>query len=210
MAKPAIRVVLVDDHPALRMGLRIMLEQAPDIQVVAEAGSGAEALACIQTLLPDVAVLDCQLPGISGMEVAGQVRRLGLPVRILALSAYSDDQVVQSMIQAGALGYLLKDEAPAGIVEAVRAAARGEGRWSAAVVSKLAAWAVQPQAAELTERERDVLRLLGRGWDNQRIAGHLHISERTVRFHLRNIYDKIGAHTRAEAVVWAVNHKPTA
>ena len=211
MTNPMIRVVLVDDHPALRMGLRIMLEQAPDIQVVAEAGSGAEALACIQSLRPDVAVLDCQLPDVSGMEVAGQVRRLGLPVRILALSAYSDDQVVQSMIQAGALGYLLKDEAPAGIVEAVRAAARGEGRWSAAVVSKLAAWAVQPpQAAELTERERDVLRLLGRGWDNQRIAGHLHISERTVRFHLRNIYDKIGAHTRAEAVVWAVNHKLTA
>ncbi|MFZ1629955.1 MAG: response regulator transcription factor, partial [Anaerolineae bacterium] len=95
MTNPMIRVVLVDDHPALRMGLRIMLEQAPDIRVVAEAGSGAEALACIEALQPDVVVLDCQLPGISGMEVAAQVRRLGLPVHILALSAYSDDQVVQ-------------------------------------------------------------------------------------------------------------------
>ena len=190
MTNPMIRVVLVDDHPALRMGLRIMLEQAPDIQVVAEAGSGAEALACIEALRPEVVVLDCQLPGISGMEVAAQVRRLALPVHILALSAYSDDQVVQSMIQAGALGYVLKDEAPAVIVAAVRA------------------WAVRPPpAADLTERERDVLRLLGRGWDNQRIGAELHISERTVRFHLRNIYDKIGAHTRAEAVVWAVNHK---
>ncbi|MFZ1404349.1 MAG: response regulator transcription factor [Anaerolineae bacterium] len=208
MTNPMIHVVLVDDHPALRMGLRIMLEQAPDIQVVAEAGSGAEALACIEALRPEVVVLDCQLPGISGMEVAAQVRGLGLPVHILALSAYSDDQVVQSMIQAGALGYVLKDEAPAVIVAAVRAASRGEGRWSAAVVTKLAAWAVRPPpAAELTERERDVLRRLGRGWDNQRIGAELHISERTVRFHLRNIYDKIGAHTRAEAVVWAVNHK---
>ena len=156
--------MLVDDHPALRMGLRIMLEQAPDIQVVAEAGTGEEALAQIQALLPDVAVLDCQLPGMSGMEVAAEIRRLGLPVRVLALSAYTDDQVIQGMIQAGAVGYLLKEEAPAAIVDAVRAAARGEGRWSAAVASKLAAWSVHPPQAEpggdLTDREIDVLRLL--------------------------------------------------
>ena len=99
-------MVLVDDHPALRMGLRIMLEQAPDIRVVAEAGTGEEALAQIQALRPDVAVLDCQLPGMSGTDVAAEVRRLGLPVRVLALSAYTDDQVIQGMIQAGAVGYL--------------------------------------------------------------------------------------------------------
>ena len=209
MTADAISVVLVDDHPALRMGLRIMLEQAPDIRVVAEAGTGEEALAQIQALRPDVAVLDCQLPGMSGTEVAAEVRRLGLPVRVLALSAYTDDQVIQGMIQAGAVGYLLKEEAPAAIVDAVRAAARGEGRWSAAVASKLAAWSVHPPQAEpggdLTEREIDVLRLLAKGWDNHRIGKELHISERTVRFHLRNIYDKIGAQTRAEAAVWAVH-----
>lgn len=207
MTESTISVVLVDDHPALRVGLRIMLEQAPDIHVVAEAGAGEEALAQIRALRPDVAVLDCQLPGVSGMEIAAEIRRLGLSTRVLALSAYTDDQIVQSMLQAGAVGYLLKEEAPAAIVDAVRAAARGEGRWSAAVASKLAAWAVRPppagSAGDLTEREIDVLRLLARGWDNQRIGQALHISERTVRFHLRNIYDKIGTHTRAEAAVWA-------
>jgi DNA-binding NarL/FixJ family response regulator len=209
MTQAAIGVILVDDHPALRAGLRIILEQAPDIRVLAEAGTGEEAFAQVRSLRPDVAVLDCQLPGMSGMEVAGEIRRLGLSTRVLALSAYTDDQVIQSMIQAGAIGYLLKEEAPAAIVDAVRAAARGEGRWSAAVASKLAAWAVHsPQAeltGDLTEREIDVLRLLAKGWDNRRIGRELAISERTVRFHLRNIYDKIGATTRAEAAVWAVH-----
>lgn len=203
-----IRVILVDDHPALRMGLRIVLEQAPDVQVVAEAGTGEEALALMEALQPDVAVLDCQLPGLSGAQVAAEIRRLGLPTRVLALSAYTDDAVIQGMVQAGALGYLLKEEAPAAIVDAVRAAARGEGRWSAAVIARLAAGAVSPAQTEaqddLTERELDVLRLLARGWDNHQIGGALQISERTVRFHLRNIYNKIGAQTRTEAAVWAV------
>jgi DNA-binding NarL/FixJ family response regulator len=203
-----ICVILVDDHPALRMGLRIVLEQAPDMSVVAEAGTGEEALALIQALLPDVAVLDCQLPGLSGAQVAAEIQRLGLPTRVLALSAYTDDAVIQGMVQAGALGYLLKEEAPAAIVEAVRAAARGEGRWSAAVVSRLATGTVSAAQAEaredLTGRELDVLHLLSRGWDNHQIGAHLQISERTVRFHLRNIYDKIGAQTRTEAAVWAV------
>ncbi len=204
-----IRVLLVDDHPALRVGLRIMLEQAPDIEVVAETGAAGEALAHIERLQPDVVVLDCQLPGISGMEVATEARQRGLPGRILALSAYSDDDIIQGMLEAGAIGYILKDEAPATIVEAVRAAARGEGRWSAAVASRLAAWAVRPAVSEtagdLTERERAVLHLLAKGWTNQRIAAELHISERTVRFHLRNIYDKVGVHTRTEATVWAIH-----
>lgn len=203
-----IRVILVDDHPALRMGLRIVLEQAPDVQVVAEAGTGEEALALLEALQPDVAVLDCQLPGLSGAQVAAEIRRLGLSTRVLALSAYTDDAVIQGMVQAGALGYLLKEEAPAAIVDAVRAAARGEGRWSAAVIVRLAAGAVSPAQTQaqddLTERELDVLRQLARGWDNHQIGAALQISERTVRFHLGNIYDKIGAQTRTEAAVWAV------
>ncbi|HNR84180.1 response regulator transcription factor [Ottowia sp.] len=208
MSDATIRVVLIDDHPALRMGLRIVLEQAPGVQVVAEAGSGQEALALIQTLRPDVAVLDCQLPDMPGSQAAIELRRLGLATRVLALSAYTDDAAIRGMVEAGAVGYLLKEEAPAAIVDAVRAAARGEGRWSAAVASRLAAWAVRPEASEagadLTSRELDVLRLLARGWDNQRIAGELQISEHTVRFHLRNIREKIDVQTRTEAAVWAV------
>jgi DNA-binding NarL/FixJ family response regulator len=208
MSDTMIRVVLIDDHPALRMGLRIVLERAPGVQVVAEAGSGQEALALIQTLRPDVAVLDCQLPDMPGSQAAAELRRLGLATRVLALSAYTDDAAIRGMVEAGAVGYLLKEEAPAVIIEAVRAAAKGEGRWSAAVIAKLAAGAgstTQTQAQEdLTERELDVLRLLARGWENHQIGAALQISERTVRFHLRNIYDKIGAQTRTEAAVWAV------
>jgi NarL family two-component system response regulator LiaR len=190
------------------MGLRIVLEQAPGVQVVAEAGSGQEALALIQALRPDVAVLDCQLPDMPGSQVAAELRRLGLATRVLALSAYTDDAAIRGMVEAGAVGYLLKEEAPAAIVDAVRAAAKGEGRWSAAVIAKLATGAgstTQTQAQEdLTEREMDVLRLLARGWENHQIGAALQISERTVRFHLRNIYDKVGAQTRTEAAVWAV------
>jgi DNA-binding NarL/FixJ family response regulator len=202
-----IRVLLADDHPALRMGLRMLLEQAADVEVVGEVGEGHEALARIEALAPDVAVLDCRLPGMRGAEVAREVRRRGLPVRVLALSAYSDDADVQGMLEAGAVGYLLKEEAPGVILAAVRAAAGGKGWFSAEVAAKVAAWARgKPPVAELTEREGEVLRLLARGWDNLRIAEALSISERTVRFHLRNVYDKIGANSRTEAVVWAVRH----
>jgi DNA-binding NarL/FixJ family response regulator len=202
-----IRVLLADDHPALRVGLRMLLEQAPDVTVVGEVGDGREALAQMEKLAPDVAVLDCRLPGMTGAEVAREARRRGLPVRVLALSAYSDDADVQGMLEAGAAGYLLKEEAPGVILAAVRATAQGQGWFSAEVAAKVAAWARgEPPMADLTERERDVMRLLARGWDNQRIAGELFISERTVRFHLRNIYDKIGVNSRIEAAVWAVRH----
>ncbi|MBI4758948.1 MAG: response regulator transcription factor, partial [Chloroflexi bacterium] len=107
-----IRVLLADDHPALRVGLRVLLEQAPDIVVVGEMGDGREALAQIEALRPEVIVLDCQLPGMEGTAVAAEVRRRGLPTRVLALSAYADERYVRGMIEAGAVGYLMKDEAP--------------------------------------------------------------------------------------------------
>jgi DNA-binding NarL/FixJ family response regulator len=162
----------------------------------------------MEELAPDVAVLDCRLPGMTGAEVASEARRRGLRARVLALSAYSDDADVQGMLEAGAAGYLLKEEAPGVILAAVRAAAEGKSWFSAEVATKVAAWArgEPPPTADLTEREQDVMRLLGRGWDNQRIAAELCISERTVRFHLRNIYDKIGVNSRIEAAVWAVRH----
>lgn len=203
MASP-LRVLLVDDHPAFRMGLRLVLGQAADIVVVAEASTGADALALAQSLTPDVVVLDCQLPDLTGDAVARALRARGLSCAILALSAYRDEATVQRMVQAGALGYLVKEEAPAAIVDAVRAAARGEGRWSAAVASKLAA-SHGAAPSELTAREQDVVRLLARGWDNRRIAQTLYVSENTVRFHLRNIFDKIGVQSRTEAAVWAVH-----
>ncbi len=203
----SIRVLLVDDHPAFRIGLRIVLEQAPDIAVVAEAGSGADALALAQSLAPDVVVLDCQLPDLTGDVVARELRARDLNCAVLALSAYTDEATVQRMVQAGAVGYLAKEEAPTAMVDAVRAAARGEGRWSAAAVSQLvAAMDVDPLAG-LTEREREVLHLLAQGGDNQRIAWSLGISQNTVRFHLRNIFSKIAVQTRTEAAVWAIKQR---
>ena len=140
LAEP-IRVLLADDHPALRVGLRVLLDRAPDIEVVGETGDGPETLAQIEALQPDVVVLDCELPGMPGAEVARQVRQRGLQTHVLALSAYSDDRYVQGMLEAGAVGYVLKEEAPETIAEAVRAAQRGQATFSPPVAARAAAWA---------------------------------------------------------------------
>ena len=202
-----IRVLLADDHPALRLGLRVLLDQAIDVEVVGEAGDGKEALEQIEALRPDVAVLDCQLPGMEGAEVAAEVRRRGLPTRLLALSAYDDDRYVQEMLEAGATGYLLKDEAPAVIVAAVRAAARGERLWTAEQFARAQRWQeeVQERWEHLTEREREVLSLIAVGGSNKGIAHEMGISEKTVEYHVTNILGKLGVGSRSEAIVWVKN-----
>lgn len=210
MSDVPVRVLLADDHPAVRGGIRRALEEA-NIVVVGEASSGEEALQLIEALQPDVAILDCRLPRLEGTEVAEIIQQRGLPTRILALSAYKDDQYVYGMLQAGAAGYLLKEEALETVVAAVRAVARGEEWYSQPVMSRVAAWArgETPSiagVAELTEREVEVLRLLARGWDNARIAAELVISEGTVKNHVTSIYAKLNVHSRAEAVAWAWQH----
>ncbi len=200
-----IRVLLADDHPTLRVGLRVLLDQAPDIEVVGEADTGEEALAQIEMLQPDVVVLDCQMPDIEGPEVAREMRRRGLEVPILALSGYDDDRYVQGMLEADAAGYLLKEEAPEVIVAAVRKAAHGEAYFSPPVASKIAGWArgEEPAKPKLTARELDVLRLVARGWTNARIAKELEIAERTVAYHLENVLRKLEVSNRTEAAVEA-------
>jgi len=200
----SIRVLLADDHPTLRLGLRVLLERAPDIEVVAEAERGEEALAKILALQPDVAVLDCQLPGLSGPEVAREVRRRGLPTRVLALSAYRYEHYIRGMLEAGAVGYLLKEEAPGAIVEAIRRAAQGGMSFSPGVAE--VARAILEGAVEiprLTEREREVLALMAEGLSNKEIGARLGFSERTAAFHVGNILQKLGAASRTEAVVRA-------
>ncbi len=199
-----IRVLLADDHPTLRLGLRVLLERAPDIEVVAEAESGEAALAKILALQPDVAVLDCQLPGLSGPEVAREVRRRGLPTRVLALSAYRYEHYIRGMLEAGAVGYLLKEEAPGAIVEAVRRAVQGGMSFSPGVAE--VARAILEGTGEvprLTEREREVLALMAEGLSNKEIGARLGFSERTAAFHVGNILQKLGATSRTEAVVRA-------
>jgi DNA-binding NarL/FixJ family response regulator len=201
-----IRVLLADDHPALMIGLRVLLDRAPDVEVVGEAEDGPSALTAVEALAPDVAVLDCQLPGLSGAQVATEMRRRGLPARVLALSAYTDDRFVYAMLEAGAVGYLLKEEAPGTIVHAVRAAARGEACFSPSVAARAAAWARGERPAGLTEREMEVLHLLAEGLSNKEIARALSVTTRTVNFHVGNILHKLDVLSRLEAVVWAKDH----
>ncbi len=203
-----IRVLLADDHPALRMGLRVLLDRAPDIEVVGEADDGEAALALIERLTPDVAVLDCQLPGIEGAAVAKAVARRGLPVRVVALSAYDDDRYLAGMLAAGAVGYLLKNEAPGQIVAAVQAAMRGERLWTPEQSARVERWRAEVARVRdsLTEREREVLRLVADGLSNKEIAQALHITVRTADFHVSNILRKLSVISRVEAAVWAQAH----
>jgi DNA-binding NarL/FixJ family response regulator len=171
--------------------------------VVGEAEGGEEILALIEALVPDVAVLDCKLPGLSGPEIAAAIRNKGLPVRVLMLSAYTDDAYVYGALEAGAVGYLLKEEAPETIVAAVRAAVRGEGYFSPPVASKVAAWARGERPGGLTEREVEVLQLMAKGLSNKEIAQTLSVTVRTVDFHVSNILKKLEVTSRVEAAVWA-------
>jgi DNA-binding NarL/FixJ family response regulator len=206
-----IRVLLADDHPALRIGLRVLLEQAADVQVVGETGDGKDALAQIESLRPDVVVLDCELPGMTGAMVAAEARRRGLPTRVLALSAHADERYVRGMIDAGAAGYLLKEEAPGVIVSAVRAAAKGASWFSPIVAAQVAAWArgekVPSPIADLTEREHQVLRLVAAGKMNKEIGAALGISEKTVEKYLSELFAKLHVASRVEAAVLAVRER---
>jgi DNA-binding NarL/FixJ family response regulator len=193
-----ITVILADDHPLLRAGVRRLLDAEADLDVVAEADSGRRALALVRRHTPDVLVLDMEMPDGSGVEVAQALHAdATVPTRVLALSAYDRRAYVEGLLKLGAAGYLTKDKPPAMIVEAVRAVARGEGRWF-----------VTPPApgADLTDREREVLRLLADGLAHDALADRLGIARATVRNHLASIYVKLDVHAAHEAVAWAWKH----
>jgi len=200
-----IRVLLADDHPTLRPGLRVLLDQAPNVEVMGEAEDGEEALAQIEALQPNVVVLDCQLPRMSGPEVAAEIKQRGLHTKVLALGAYSDDRYVRGMLEAGAVGYLLKSEAAGVIVEAVRAAAQGERLWTAEQLARVRRWReeVERRWESLTGREREVLALVAAGKSNKEIAQALSVTVWTVSFHVTNILKKLGVASRVEAAIWA-------
>ncbi len=203
--EPAVRVLLVDDHPALRMGLRLLLDREPDISVVGEADGGEAALRMGEALLPHVVVLDCQLPDLDGVQVARAWRAGGVPLQVVALSAYDDDALLTGMHAAGARGYLLKNEAPGCIVAAVRAAVRGESFWTPEQEARIERWQIEVTRIResLTEREEEVLRLIAEGLSNRAIALQLEITPRTADFHASNIFRKLGVASRVEAALWA-------
>jgi DNA-binding NarL/FixJ family response regulator len=202
-----IRVVLADDHPMLREGIRSRLEKEPDITVVGEASDGAEAIKLAEELQPHILLLDMEMPGLTGVEAARRLRGVNSPVRILALSAYDDWYYIQALLSSGAAGYLTKEEAAENIIEAVRGVARGEEGWfSRRVAAQMMGWHQSDgvDRSGLTNRELDVLRLVADGRTNLEIAKSLGISVKTVEKHLEGVYTKLGVASRVEAAVHAV------
>lgn len=206
-----IRVVLADDHTVVRKGIREFLEEEDDIQVVAEATTGVEAVAATVEHNPDVAILDIQMPEMTGIEAARQIKDKVPEVRILVLTAYDDDPYIFAMLQAGASGYVLKNASSDELVRAVRTVAQGESALDPAVTAKVMAQLAsgKPAGAQeavegLTERELDVLRLAAKGHTNRAIGRTLNISDRTVQGHLANIFGKLNVNTRTEAVLLAM------
>lgn len=201
-----IRVMLVDDHPPFRIGMRVLLEQHSEIQVVAEADTGRAALEQLAASQPTVVVLDCQLPDSDGPTVAQAIQARLPMVRLLALSAYDDLKYIRGLLAAGALGYLLKNEAPETIVAAVQTVAAGRTYFSATVAAQFAQLARRedlPVEAP-TAREQEVLQQLAKGLTNAQIAHTLGIAERTVRFHIENLFSRLQVDNRVEAVMKAM------
>lgn len=203
---PTIRVILADDHPVVRAGIRAMLLRAPDIAIVAEAEHGAEILPLVRKYVPDVLILDIEMPQLSGVEVAQMVREQGVPVRVLALSAHADEHYVSRVLASGAAGYLVKEEAPEMIIDAVRGVAAGKVGWmSRQAAARLDVFATTEQAQDsLTPREREVLHLMVDGKSNHVIAMNLQISESTVEKHVSSVLTKLNTTSRVEAAVLAV------
>ena len=204
-----IHVVLADDHPVVRAGIRNEL-MASGIQVVGEAVNGEEVQQLVERLHPEVVVLDVEMPGLNGLEVARRLRarqqaQLDPPVSILVLSAHDQEAYIFGLLDAGAAGYVLKDEALETIVQAVQTVARGAPWLSPRVMAKvIARSAGRTDAEALTEREMEVLQLMAKGLNNPQIGDALSIGERTVRFHVENILSKLKASNRMAAVMIAV------
>jgi DNA-binding NarL/FixJ family response regulator len=198
-----IRVLIADDHPVVRDGLRGIFEGAPDFEVLGQAADGAEAVALAERLQPDVVLMDLRMPNLDGLGAIAELARRGLPARVLVLTTYDTDADVLPAIQAGATGYLLKDAPRTELLRAVRAAARGESVLSPSVASRVLGRVRRPGSAEpgeLSPRELEVLGLVAQGATNREAARRLFISEATVKTHLLHIYAKLGVSDRAAAV----------
>lgn len=198
-----IRLLIVDDHPVVRDGLRGMFAGEPGFEVVAEAADGVEAVARARTFEPDVVLMDLRMPGGDGVTAIRALAKAGCRGRVLVLTTYDTDRDVLAAIDAGATGYLLKDAPREELFRAVRAAARGETVLAPSVASQLVGRVRDPQPAVLTPRELEILRLVADGASNRRAAEELFISEATVKTHLLHAYGKLGVNDRAAAVATA-------
>lgn len=204
-----IRVMLVDDHAVVRGGLSKFLTVYKDLELVGEAENGEEAVRIAQRLHPDVVLMDLKMPGMDGVAATRQVREKSPGTRVIVLTSFAEDGMVQGALQAGATGYLLKNVTAAELANAIRAAHAGRMTLSSEATEALVHAATQPvvHGDELTEREREVLGLLAEGLSNQQIAERLFLSVGTVKFHIGNIYSKLGVDSRVAAVTLAMQRK---
>jgi NarL family two-component system response regulator LiaR len=207
-----VRVMIVDDHPVVREGLRTFLKAVPGIVVAGEASSGAEALEKASRVKPHVVLMDLVMPEMSGVEAIRRLLEEHPDLRIIALTSFAGDDQVFPAIKAGAVAYLLKDVSPKELADTVAAAARGEVRLHPEVARRLmnaitedGARASEPA---LTPREREVLSCLGRGLSNREIGAALYISEKTVKTHVSNLLGKLGLADRTQAALYAAKHAP--
>ncbi|MCC7362119.1 MAG: response regulator transcription factor [Anaerolineales bacterium] len=204
-----IRVLIADDHPVFRFGLKALLGAAPDLEVTGEAADGEQAVALAANLQPDVVVMDLNMPGLSGLEATRQILQTSPHIGILVVTMFDDDSVFAAM-QAGARGYLLKGTEPEATVRAIRTVAHGEAIFSPTVAQRVMDYFAHHQPnwppqifPELTERERELLGLLAQGLTNAAIAERLTLSPKTVRNHVSNIFSKLQVADRAQAIIRA-------
>ncbi len=204
---PTIRLLIVDDHPVVRAGIRGMLTGQPDLEVVGEASDGAEAVRLAQRLQPDVILMDLRMPGMDGVAAIERIRKARPETHVLVLTTYDSDADILRAIEAGATGYLLKDAPRGELHRAIRAAARGEAVLAPPVAAKIMQKMRAPAEERLTARELEILMLVAEGKSNKEIAHHLHISQATVKSHLLHIYAKLGVSDRTAAVTEALRRE---
>jgi len=202
-----IRVLIVDDHEVVREGLRSILETDPDVELVGEAADGSEAIRLAAELTPDIVLMDLSMPGVGGIEAIEQIKALALPLEIVILTTFDDDELIVRGLRAGARGYLLKDAGRKALFDSIRAAHRGELLLPSSVAERVMTHLEKPRSAQpqhLTARELEVLTLMAEGAANKQIAGRLGIAERTVKAHVTSLFMKLDVNSRTEAVAVAL------